>query len=122
MKYEYYNPVDEKKSCIYRAISKSLNRDYLIVKKELDTLKDNLNTDDAELVFETYLINNNYVIKEYNDTLITNIDYIGNNIVFAYNNDWYHMVCIINNTLYDKYDLEKLQNLKIIKVYTKVNE
>ena len=123
MKYEYYNPVDEKKSCIYRAISKSVNRDYNLVKKEIDTLKDKLNTDDSVLVFETYLKQYNYIIDDTNkDRLITEVMYNGNNIVFCYDNDWYHMICIIDNTLYDKYDLDKLSNLKIIKIYKKVNE
>lgn len=123
MKYEYYNPVDEKKSCIYRAISKSVNRDYNLVKKEIDTLKDKLNTDDSVLVFETYLKQYNYIIDDTNkDRLITEVMYSGNNIVFGYDKDWYHMICIIDNTLYDKYDLDKLSNLKIIKIYKKVNE
>ena len=123
MKYEYYNPVDEKKSCIYRAISKSVNRDYNLVKKEIDTLKDKLNTDDSVLVFETYLKQYNYIIDYTNkDRLITEVMYNGNNIVFCYDKDWYHMICIIDNILYDKYDLDKLSNLKIIKIYKKVNE
>lgn len=123
MKYEYYNPVDEKKSCIYRAISKSVNRDYNLVKKEIDALKDKLNTDDSVLVFETYLKQYNYIIDDTNkDRLITEVMYSGNNIVFGYDKDWYHMICIIDNILYDKYDLDKLSNLKIIKIYKKVNE
>lgn len=120
MKYEYYNPVDEHKSCIYRAISKSLNRDYNIVKKEIDTLKEELNTDDSVLVFETYLKKYNYKIDDTKkESIITDINYSGNNIVFCYDKDWYHMICIIDNTLYDKYDLYKLKDLKIIKIYTK---
>ena len=120
MKYEYYNPVDERKSCIYRAISKSLNRDYLEVKNEIDELKEKLNTDDSQLVFETYLKKYNYNIEDkYKDNNIFDIEYSDNNIVFAHSDDWYHMVCIIDNVLYDKYNIDKLKNMKIIRIYKK---
>ena len=33
MKYEYYNPVEEKGSCVQRSLSKILNKDYEETKK-----------------------------------------------------------------------------------------
>ena len=35
MKFEYYNPVDEKAACVGRSISKILNKDYEETKQEL---------------------------------------------------------------------------------------
>ena len=49
MKAVYYNPVDEKAGCVIRSISKALNKDYNLIKKELG-----INYND-EAVFENYL-------------------------------------------------------------------
>lgn len=119
MKIEYYNPKDEKKSCIYRAISKALDRDYMEIKKELDLLKEKLNTEDSQLVFETYLFKNNYKANDkYKDYNLFDVDYSGVNVVFCNDNDWYHLVCIIDNVLYDKKTYDDLKDMNIIRIYT----
>ena len=63
MKFEYYNPVDEKGSCIQRAISKILNKEYNETKQELIELSKRLGYEDyREIeVFEKYLSNHNIV-------------------------------------------------------------
>ena len=46
MKYEYYNPVDEKGSCVQRSLSKILNKDYEETKQELIELSQSLGYED----------------------------------------------------------------------------
>ena len=46
MKYEYYNPVDEKGSCVQRSLSKILNKDYNETKQELIELSKSLGYSD----------------------------------------------------------------------------
>lgn len=122
MKYTYYNPVNERKGCIYRAISKSLNKGYEEVKEEITILENSMNSSNKQEIFEKYLKKYNYVIDDnYKDINVFDIDYQGNNIVFCYDNDWYHMVCIIDNNLFDSKDFEKLKNLKIIRIYKNKN-
>lgn len=111
----YYNPVDEKGGCVVRSISKALNKDYDLVKNELKQINEYYND---EKVFETYLINNGFIIDEKTSgQLFINQEYKEVNIVFGYDNDWYHMFTIINNVIYDKNSLEELKNMKIIKIY-----
>ena len=115
MKVEYYNPVDEKNGCIVRSISKALNRDYIDIKNELINMSNNYYDED---IFEKYLKEHNfYIDNSYNNKKLSDIFLDGINIVLAYNNDWYHMVCIIDNVIFDKNDYNKLKDLKIIKVY-----
>ena len=107
MKVIYYNPVDEKGTCVIRSISKALNKDYNLIKKELG-----INYNDVS-VFENYLILDN----GFKDKLLKDINLKGINIVFAHINDWYHMMCVINNVIYDKSDFNDLKDMKVIKIY-----
>ncbi len=112
MKAIYYNPVDEKSGCVIRSISKALNKDYNLIKKELG-----INYND-EAVFENYLFKNGFIVDNcFKDKLLKNINLKGINIVFAHINNWYHMVCVIDNIVYDKASFEEIKNMKIIKVY-----
>ena len=122
MKVEYYNPKDEKGGCVYRSISVALNKNYNDVKEELANLSKALGYKDPreEKVFEEYLKQNDFTIdtsKKEQKLFLTNLD--GINIAYVYYDDWYHMVCVINNIIYDKNNEEELKNLKIIKVYKK---
>lgn len=119
MKYEYYNPVDEKGSCIQRSISKILNKDYEETKKELIELSKSLGYNDYHEieVFETYLKKHN-IIELSQDFKCTIEDLKiepGNYIIFGNKEEWYHMVCLINNTIYDKN--ENYKEINIIKIY-----
>lgn len=119
MKYEYYNPVDESGGCVSRSISKLLNKDYNQVKDELIDLSKSLGYSDyREIeVFETYLKKYNVleIPKEYNCKVKDLIIETGKYIIFGNKDDWYHMVCLIDNTFYDKN--ERYQDLNIIKIY-----
>ena len=53
----------------------------------------------------------------FKDKLLKNINLKGINIVFAHINDWYHMMCVINNVIYDKSDFNDLKDMKVIKIY-----
>ena len=120
MKYVYYNPVEGHGGCIYRSIAKSLNKSYNEVKEELDLLEKSMNTDNKKEVFEKYLLMYNYIFDDsMNSSKLLENSYTGNNIIFAYYNDWYHMICIIDNVLFDKYDEDKLKDLTINKIYKK---
>ena len=94
MKYEYYNPSLERGGCISRAISKALNINYSDVKNNLIKLSIKLKKD--ELVKNLNLDNGTY-------------------IVFCYQDDFYHMTCIMDNTLYD--NKKDSLNLKTITLY-----
>ena len=59
--------------------------------------------------------------KAKSDTMcLTNAFLKGLNIVLAYKGDWYHMMCIVDNTIYDKQEYDNIKDLKIIKVYKKI--
>jgi hypothetical protein len=119
MKYEHYNPVDEKGGCVSRAISKLLNKDYNQVKEELISLAQSLGYEDyREIeVFETYLKNNDVIElnQEFNCTTNELNFEKGKYIIFGNKDEWYHMVCLIDNIFYDKND--RYQEIKVIKVY-----
>ena len=59
---EYYNPSDEKKGCVFRALSKALNKSYDEVKEELRDIGNSMGIDDLldDKVFNTYLLRNGY--------------------------------------------------------------
>jgi hypothetical protein len=112
MKVKYYNPVDEKGTCVIRSISKALNKDYNLIKKELG-----MNYND-ESVFESYLFKNGFITDNTSkDKLLKDINLKGINIVFAHIDDWYHMMCVIDNVIYDKSDFNDLKDMKVIKIY-----
>lgn len=122
LKVEYYNPSDEKHSCVFRSLSKALNKSFDNVKDELRELGNSMGIDDLldDRVFDAFLLKNEYkMVDKYNDSMLLDNNYDGVNLVYSYYNEWYHMVCIIDNVIYDKFDLDRLKNLKIIKVYKK---
>ena len=60
-----------------------------------------------------YYSNNGYTKYSVNYKLLDN-NYDGINIVYTNSNDWYHMLCIIDNIIYD---IDKLKDLTVINVY-----
>ena len=122
LKVEYYNPSDEKHSCVFRSLSKVLNKSFDNVKDELRELGNSMGINDLldDRVFDAFLLKNGYkTVDKYNDSMLLDNNYDGINLVYSFYDEWYHMVCIIDNTIYDKFDLDRLKNLKIIKVYKK---
>lgn len=106
MKYEYYNPSLEMGGCIPRAISKALNINYSDAKNDLKKLSIKLEKDDYHdiEVFDAYLKKNGFKkISVKKDELVKNLNLDnGTYIVFCYQDNFYHMTCIMENTLYDK--------------------
>ena len=119
MKYEYYNPSLERGGCIPRAISKALNINYSDAKNDLIKLSIKLEKDDYHdiEVFDAYLKKNGFKkISTKKDELVKNLNLDnGTYIVFCYQDDFYHMTCIMNNTLYD--NKKDSFNLKTITLY-----
>ncbi len=112
MRVKYYNSKDEKGTCVIRSISKALNKDYTVVKKDLGI---NYNDD---FIFESYLFKNGFIADDrLKDELLKNVNLKGVNIVLAHLNDWYHMMCVIDNVIYDKKSFNELKDMKIIRVY-----
>ena len=115
MEFKYYNPVDEKGGCIFRSFSKYFNKDYDDIKKEIKELQDKEGKED---IYELYLNQNNvYDIKTDYKGKIKDYKNTGKSIVYCYNKkDFYPMVTIIDNVLYDKNeDSKELYILKIFK-------
>ena len=118
MKYEFYNL--EGYNCVLRSLSKMLNRDIKVVKNELINVCNDLCIDDYNSVeaFEEFMRRNNILdIGVNNDIKIKDLELdSGKYIVFCYDKkDFYHMVTIIDNIVYDKSN-ESL-DLYVIKVY-----
>ena len=70
MKYEYYNPVDEKGSCIARTMTKLFDKEYETVKEELMNIAKELGYDDYR---ETEVFEKKLTSKSF-DELKTMID------------------------------------------------
>ena len=122
MKYKefYISDSNGKSNCIIRTFSKLFNKDYEQVQNELIEISEKLGYDSyTEIeVFEDYLKLNNYSITDIeNDIKIKDLDLEPNNYaIFCYDKkDYYHMVPIINNIVYDKSN--ECLNLYVIKIY-----
>ena len=100
---------DGKSNCVIRSLCKMYNDEYDNVYNELCSIANELNCksfNDIE-VFEAYLKRRNTNIIEYGkDSKIKDLNLDdGKYIVFCWDkNDFYHMVTITDNVLYDKDD------------------
>ncbi len=108
MKYVNYNITDEngKSNCVIRSFCKLFNKSYSNVYNELITIQKELNADsfnDVE-VFEEYMKRHNTNKVDSSEIKVKDLVLDDNNyVVFCYDkNDFYHMVPIMNNTIYDK--------------------
>ena len=116
MKVVIYNPSEEQGGCIYRSISKALDMDYSAVKDEL--YKFAIYNGDTEDVPERYLLSKGFTIDEsLKGSKVKDLDLTGTNIVYCFENNWYHFVCSIDDTFYDKKD--DFLDLEVIKIYKK---
>ena len=108
IKYEEYfiSNKDGKSNCVIRTFCKLFNIDYDTIFNELVDLTHELNRNnfnDIE-VFEEYMKrqNSNKIGSKEIKLKDLNLD-SGTYVVFCYDKkDWYHMVPIIDNVLYDK--------------------
>ena len=126
MKFEEYNISDNngKSNCVVRSLCKVLNKEYDDVFNGLvDKAKElNLESFNDIEVFESYMNDNNIIkIDSVKDTLIKDLKLDNSTyIVFCYDKkDFYHMLPIIDNTIYDK--SEDSINLYTIDVYKKID-
>ena len=126
IKFEEYNITngDGKSNCVIRSFCKIFNESYNDVYDELCRLQKELkceNFNDIE-VFETYMRNHNVNSTDYGkglkvkDLKLDN----GSYIVFCWNKDeFYHMLPIIDNIVYDKDD--RSMELYTISLYKRLN-
>ena len=111
MRFEEYYITDKEgnSNCLIRSLCRIYNKEYEEVFNELCSLAKELkceNFNDIE-VFETYMKKHNTFKIDYGkDIKIKDLNLEnGNYIVFAFNKkDWYHIVNIENNVLYDRAD------------------
>lgn len=111
MKYIEYNLTDEngKSNCVIRTFSKIFNKTYKEVLNDLiDTAKElGCESFNDIPVFEKYMEVNG-ITKEpvEEDTKVKDLSLDdGTYVVFCYDKkDFYHMIPIIDNTVYDKHD------------------
>ena len=105
--YYYISSKEGKSNCVIRSLCKIFNEKYDNVYNELCSVAKELNCEsfnDIE-VFETYMKRRNTNAIDYGkdlklkDLILEN----GKYLVFCWDkNDFYHMVSIIDNVLYDK--------------------
>ena len=100
---------DGKSNCVIRSFCKLFNESYNNVYDELCRIQKELNCENFNdiKVFETYMKNNNVNPIDYGkDTKIKDLKLdSGSYIVFCWNKDeFYHMLTIIDNVVYDKDD------------------
>ena len=119
---EYYiNDNNGNSNCVIRTIAKLFNKDYETVERMLFQIADELNKNFNDIeVFEKVLFDNNYKEIETEETKIKDLKLDNSKYaILCYNKkDFYHMVAIINNTLYDRTN-ESL-DLYVLKLY-KIN-
>lgn len=118
----YISDKNGKSNCVIRSLCKTLNKEYDEVYSDLCKIAKDLKNDSYNdvPVFEKYMEDNN-IFKisceediKVKDLKIDNSSYI----VFCYNKkDYYHMIPIINNTIYDKNS--DCLNLNVISIYRK---
>ena len=96
-----------KSNCVVRTFCKIFNKDYDTVFNDLLALTDELKAESFSSgeVFEKYLKDNSFQRIKYGEGLQVKDLELDNDtyVVFCYNKkDWYHMVPIIDNVLYDR--------------------
>ena len=125
MKFIEYNITnnDGKSNCVIRSFCKMFNESYNDVYDELCQIKKELNCEnynDVE-VFETFMKNHNVDPINYGKDIKVkdlNLD-SGSYIVFCWNKDnFYHMLPIIDNVVYDKDD--RSMELYTISLYKQI--
>lgn len=118
----YISDKNGKSNCVIRSLCKILNKEYNEVYNDLCKITEDLKCDSFNdiPVFEKYMEDNNIFNIDYDkDIMIKDLNLNDNSyIVFCWDKkDYYHMIPIINNTIYDKnFDC---MNLYVISVYKK---
>ena len=122
MKYEEYYITDKnnKSNCVIRTFVKMFNQEYDDVANELASIATELNCSFNDIeTFEEYMNRRNFYKMDFSEDIqikdlkLTNDKYI----IFCYNKEeFYHMIPIINNTIYDR--TNECLDLYVISIYT----
>ena len=124
MEFEYYNPSDDKRSCVVRTLTKLTGKEYSTVKAELTALAHELGheTYNDEAVFEPYMANHGfYKISNHCNTVGELESDSGAYCVYCTNRaGFYHLLPIVDNIIYDRRN-DSLE-LYVIAVYKKKTE
>ena len=120
----YITNNEGKSNCVIRAFCKIFNKEYENVYNDLCIVAKQLECDSFNeiQVFEKYMENHSINLIDYGkDMQIKDLSLdSGNYVIFCWNKkEFYHMVPVINNILYDKDD--KCLELYAIKIYKQNN-
>ena len=118
----YVSDNNGKSNCVIRSLCKILNKEYDDVYNDLCKIAEDLKCDSFNdiPVFEKYMEDNNIFNIDYDkDIMIKDLNLNDNSyIVFCWNKkDYYHMIPIIDNVIYDKNS--DCMNLYVISIYRK---
>lgn len=118
----YITDKNGKSNCVIRSLCKILNKQYNDVYNDLCKIAEDLKCDSFNdiPVFEKYMEDNNIFNIDYNkDIMIKDLNLNDNSyVVFCWNKkDYYHMLPIIDNVIYDKNS--DCLNLYVISIYRK---
>ena len=120
MKYKEYTAEG---NCIIRTFAKLFNKSSKEIYNELFEITKKQNREDYTdiEVWEEYLFKNNYKKIDNEETKINQLELDNSKYaVFCWDKkDYYHIVPIINNTLYDKTD--KSLELYVLRIYKNNN-
>lgn len=119
----YITDKNGKSNCVIRSLCKILNKEYNDVYNELCKITEDLKCDSFNdiPVFEKYMGDNNiFKINHDEDIKVKDLKIDnGSYIVFCYDKkEFYHMISIIDNDIYDKNS--DFMDLYVISVYKKI--
>ena len=116
----YISDNNGKSNCVVRSLCKALNKEYDEVYSDLIEISKKLNCsfNDVE-VFEKYMSDNEINKINSSESTIKDLKLDnGTYIIFCYDKkDFYHMIPIIDDVIYDKND--DCLNLYVISIYKK---
>ena len=119
----YITDKNGKSNCVIRSLCKILNKEYNDVYNDLFKIAEDLKCDSFNdiPVFEKYMEDNNiFKINHDEDIKVKDLKIDnGSYIVFCYDKkEFYHMISIIDNDIYDKNS--DFMDLYVISVYKKI--
>lgn len=119
----YITNKNGKSNCVIRSLCKILNKEYNDVYNDLCKIAEDLKCDSFNdiPVFEKYMEDNNiFKINHDEDIKVKDLKIDnGSYIVFCYDKkEFYHMISIIDNDIYDKNS--DFMDLYVISVYKKI--
>ena len=122
MEFEFYNPSEDKQSCVVRTMTKLTGREYGAVKSELTELARELGcgTYNDEAVFEQYMESHGiFKLKEYDDIKVGELELKGSiYCVHCTNREgFHHRLPVVDNVIYDRRDDSR--ELYVVAVYKK---